>query len=113
MDSIRDIWRQAALADTLQFYGPVALSRPPRSLNRPRRSEDERAKCAISILPKALRPKPGALPWTIEWLECPECHEMLWAIANLMAHLNDVHKWSWDMFANKFPSVLPEDQEAV
>src|SRR6188474_2157986 len=63
MGQAHDIWRAAALADTLQFYGkcdPFApeswtspLLRATEALSRPRRDGD-RMTCAMLILPMRL-----------------------------------------------------------
>ena len=43
---------------------------------------------------------------------CPVCDRPdLYSLPTLIFHMNDVHRWTWDMFANKFPPILPEDLE--
>ena len=37
-----------------------------------------------------------------------ECGALHGTLANTMIHLNNDHKWTWDMFANKFRTTVEQ-----
>lgn len=92
LDRYEDLWRGAALAGTRQGRAPAGQS-----------SLLQGGDCAWSI--------GGNITWTeplqrpVQW-HCPECGAPAAYAARVMMHLNDVHGWTWDTFANKFRDAL-------
>ncbi len=106
MGQVHDLWRQMAIEDRLQFYASndpfnASFSRPIIELSRKREPASEWADCAVtSVLHAKL--EIGRLE-QLEWV-CPECYiERKGWVHHWMMHMNNVHKWDWLQFANKFP----------
>lgn len=105
-----DLWRQAALENRLQFFdrrydplrndqcidGDVEYSDGGKNYHSPEIMAD----CALTYLQARYR---NTLSNYMKW-ECPECHiKRTTEVSSWMIHMNNVHRWDWLQFANKFP----------
>lgn len=90
-----DFWMRAALEDQKQMrpgkplrghgsYGACAWLNP-----------DQNGQWELAVT---------AGNWDCKWM-CG-CGYKLASVAAVMVHLNNVHDWTWDMFANKFRDAL-------
>ena len=88
------LWRAAMLENRMQFWGGASLQRSDGS---------ETPTCAWLIAPHPLLDRAATLPLT--W-RCPDCSRQTVSLADTLIHLNNLHLWTWDRFANKFRDTL-------
>jgi hypothetical protein len=102
-----DQWRGAALTDRRQMRGG------------PWPEPGDEAQCAASIslgspIGMALRSLPvGGGRYCVECEALGVSFMLVFSVVDLMVHLNDKHRWTWDMFANKFRDALREGGVAL
>ena len=109
LDGYESEWRAAALRDQRQFFGDGFGGTP----NLDYRGEAGPATCAamvprisghIDLMVAATSTKEPS------W-RCPDCGYVPTcggALYAIMAHLNNAHCWTWDMFAGKFRDALAQ-----
>lgn len=108
-----ELWRQAALS------GRAHMSAGDVDYKRGRRldpggifeGDGDDSRCAASIHNGIREGQRGEhAKWDllcgINAPSCPECGRDMFSVACLMTHLNDVHRWTWLDFANKFRALI-------
>lgn len=100
VDEYEEVWRRAALVGRAQFYGRRAGS-PGTGV----------ATCAWLAAGWRLRLTLGSIIQPVRW-RCPEDGYRSGSLADVMIHLNNDHRWSWDRLANKFRNALTEGEIA-
>jgi hypothetical protein len=97
-----DVWRQCAMEGRSQFYAGDVIAGP------------NFGGCAyMALFMMRSISRSSELPmFSVHWT-CPECKETAWYIAGVMIHLNNVHRWTWDMLAGKFRDTLARGEAAA
>ena len=96
LTAYEDVWREAALRGQAQFYWPTNNAYPITFVRGV-----EPSSCAASI-GRYLDSVRAAVQW-----RCPlGCDFEMLYLFDVLVHLNDQHRWTWDQLANKTRDVL-------